>query len=128
MAENETAKKVIIAVDDMAISLTSVRTILQREYDVRLAKSASLALEMLKVIKPSLILIDIEMPEISGLEFAGLIKKNEEYRHIPVIFITSHANAQFIDKALDLEADGYIVKPFAPEALLKRVKSVLGEE
>jgi putative two-component system response regulator len=124
MAENEAAKKIILAVDDMAISLTSVRTILQREYDIRLAKSASLALEMLKVIKPSLILIDIEMPEISGL----LIKKNEEYRHIPIIFITSHANAQFIDRALDFEADGYLVKPFAPEALIKRVKSVLGEE
>ncbi|MDR1142795.1 MAG: response regulator [Spirochaetaceae bacterium] len=125
---NTSAKKVVLAVDDMAVSLTTIRTILQHEYDVRLAKSAALALEMLKQIKVDLILLDIEMPEISGLEFVGLLKKNPELKNIPVIFVTSHANPQFIDQAMAFEAEGYIVKPFIPEALIKRVKSVLCEE
>ena len=127
MAESD-QKKIILAVDDMAVSLTTIRTILQHEYDVRLAKSAALALEMLKQVKADLILLDIEMPEISGLEFVGLLKKNPELKNIPVIFVTSHANPQFIDQAMAFEAEGYIVKPFIPEALVKRVKSVLGEE
>ena len=127
MAESD-QKKIILAVDDMAVSLTTIRTILQHEYDVRLAKSAALALEMLKQVKADLILLDIEMPEISGLEFVGLLKKNPELKNIPVIFVTSHANPQFIDQAMAFEAEGYIVKPFVPEALVKRVKSVLGEE
>ena len=126
MAESE--KKVILAVDDMAVSLTTIRTILQHEYDVRLAKSATLALEMLKQFKVDLILLDIEMPEISGLEFVGLLKKSPELKSIPIIFVTSHANPQFIDQAMAFEAEGYIVKPFIPDALVKRVKSVLGEE
>ncbi|MDR1307260.1 MAG: response regulator [Treponema sp.] len=125
---NTSTKKVVLAVDDMAVSLTTIRTILQHEYDVRLAKSAALALEMLKQIKVDLILLDIEMPEISGLEFVGLLKKNPELKNIPVIFVTSHANPQFIDQAMAFEAEGYIVKPFIPEALIKRVKSVLCEE
>ena len=127
MAENG-EKKVILAVDDMAVSLTTIRTILQHEYDVRLAKSAVLALEMLKQVKVDLILLDIEMPEISGLEFVGLLKKNPDLKNVPVIFVTSHANPQFIDQAMAFEAEGYIVKPFIPEALIKRVKSVLGED
>jgi putative two-component system response regulator len=112
----------------MAVSLTSIRTILQHDYDVRLAKSASLALEMLTQIKVDLILLDIEMPEISGLEFMGLLKQNVDLKNIPVIFVTSHANPQFIDKAMDYEAQGYVVKPFIPEALIKRVKAVLDGE
>jgi putative two-component system response regulator len=127
MAESN-GKRVILAVDDMAVSLTTIRTILQQEYDVRLAKSATLALEMLKSIKADLILLDIEMPEISGLEFVGLLKKSPELKNIPVIFVTSHANPLFIDQAMAFEAEGYIVKPFIPEALIKRIKSVLGEE
>ena len=127
MAETSN-KKIILAVDDMAVSLTTIRTILQHEYDVRLAKSASLALEMLKQIHIDLILLDIEMPEISGLEFVGILKKSPELRHVPVIFVTSHANPQFIDQAMAFEAEGYIVKPFIPEALIKRVKSVLEGE
>jgi putative two-component system response regulator len=126
MTETE-EKKIILAVDDMAVSLTTIRTILQGEYDVRLAKSAALALEMLKQVKVDLILLDIEMPEISGLEFVGLLKKNPELKGVPVIFVTSHANPQFIDQAMAFEAEGYIVKPFIPEALIRRVKSVLGE-
>jgi len=127
MAETN-EKKIILAVDDMAVSLTTIRTILQHEYDVRLAKSATLALEMLKTIDVALILLDIEMPEISGLEFVALLKKSPELKSIPVIFVTSHANPQFIDQAMAFEAEGYIVKPFIPEALIKRVKSVLGED
>jgi len=127
MAETN-EKKIILAVDDMAVSLTTIRTILQHEYDVRLAKSATLALEMLKTINVALILLDIEMPEISGLEFVALLKKSPELKNIPVIFVTSHANPQFIDQAMAFEAEGYIVKPFIPEALIKRVKSVLGED
>ncbi|MDR2209917.1 MAG: response regulator [Spirochaetaceae bacterium] len=118
-------KRVILAVDDMAVSLTTIRAILQYEYDVRLAKSASLALEILEQVKVDLILLDIEMPEISGLEFLGLLKRNPEFKNIPVIFVTSHANPQFIDQAMAFEAEGYIVKPFVPDALIKRVKSVL---
>ena len=128
MAEINNQKKIVLAVDDMAVSLTTIRTILQHEYDVRLAKSAALALEMLKTINVALILLDIEMPEISGLEFVALLKKSPELKDIPVIFVTSHANPQFIDQAMAFEAEGYIVKPFIPDALIKRVKSVLGEE
>lgn len=121
-------KKIILAVDDMAVSLSTIRTILQNDYDVRLAKSTTMALEILKTLDISLILLDIEMPEISGLELVGILKKSPEFKKIPVIFVTSYANPHFIDQAMSFEAEGYIVKPFIPDALIKRVKAVLGEE
>ncbi|MDR1929878.1 MAG: response regulator [Treponema sp.] len=122
------SKKIILAVDDMAVGLTTVRTILQQEYDVRLAKSAAIALDMLSHFKPELILLDIEMPEMTGFEFTRLLRQNPEYSDIPVIFVTSHANPQFIDQAVEFGAEGYIVKPYIPEALIKRVKAVLETE
>jgi putative two-component system response regulator len=119
-------KKIILAVDDMAVSLTTIRTILQKDYDVRLAKSPNTALDMLAQFKPALILLDIEMPEMSGFDFAAILKGKDEYKNIPIIFVTSHANPQFIDQAMAQGAEGYIVKPFIPEALIKRVKSAIG--
>jgi len=121
-------KKIILAVDDMAVSLSTIRTILQNDYDVRLAKSTTMALEILKTLNVSLILLDIDMPEISGLELVGILKKSPEFKNIPVIFVTSYANPHFIDQAMSFEAEGYIVKPFIPDALIRRIKAVLGEE
>jgi putative two-component system response regulator len=123
----EESRKIILAIDDMAVILTSVRNVLQDEYDVRLAKSANMALEMLNQFKADLILLDIEMPEISGFEFAALLRKNPENKDIPVVFLTSHANSQLIEAALNFGAKGYIIKPFTPEALTKRVKAALEE-
>jgi putative two-component system response regulator len=121
-------KLIILAVDDMAVSLTTIRTILQNDYDIRLAKSTTMALEILKTINVSLILLDIDMPEISGLELVGILKKSPEFKKIPVIFVTSYANPHFIDQAMSFDAEGYIVKPFIPDALIKRVKAALGEK
>lgn len=123
----EESKKIILAIDDMAVTLTSVRHVLQNDYDVRVAKSANMALEMLTQFKADLILLDIEMPEISGFEFAALLRKNPEHKDIPVVFLTSHANSKLIEAALNFGAKGYIIKPFNPEALTKRVKAALEE-
>jgi putative two-component system response regulator len=119
-------KKIILAVDDMAVSLTTIRTILQKDYDVRLAKSPTTALDMLAQFRPALILLDIEMPEMSGFDLAKIIRGKDECKSIPIIFVTSHANPQFIDQAMAQGAEGYIVKPFIPEALIRRVKSAIG--
>jgi putative two-component system response regulator len=125
---SEETKKIILAVDDMPMNLAAVRTILHNDFDIRLAKSAKTALAMLNIIKADLILLDIEMPEMSGFEFLECIRttaEHLEHRHIPVIFITSHATEDFIAQAASSGAQGYVVKPIVPAELLEKVNAVI---
>jgi putative two-component system response regulator len=126
MAEQE-AKKIILAVDDMPVNLTIIRTILHNDFDIRLAKSAGTALVMLNTIKADLILADIEMPEMSGFELADRIRNNSEHpeqKDIPVIFVTSHETPDIMEQIVSRGA-GYVVKPVVSRVLLEKVKSAL---
>ncbi|MDR1447278.1 MAG: response regulator, partial [Treponema sp.] len=125
-------KKIVLAVDDMPLNLTAMRTILQNDYDIRLAKSPVAALSMLNSVRVDLILADIEMPEMSGFEFADRLRNNAghpEQKDIPVIFVTSHEMPDSIERMASYNA-GYVVKPVVPRILLEKVRSALeaGEE
>ncbi|MDR2110126.1 MAG: response regulator [Spirochaetaceae bacterium] len=127
MAGEET-KKIILAVDDMPVNLAALRTILQNDFDLRLAKSAHTALTMLNVIRVDLILLDIEMPEMSGFDFLERIRNNgehPEFRDIPVIFVTSHVSPDFITRAITGGAKAYITRPVVPADLLRKITAAL---
>jgi CheY-like chemotaxis protein len=122
------AKKIIMAVDDMPVNLAAIRNILSRDYDVRPIKSAKAALLVLNTVKVDLILLDIEMPEMSGFEFLDRIRNNPEYteqKNIPVIFITSHGAEDMAARARSGGAQDYVVKPFEPAVLLEKIGSLL---
>ncbi|MDR1024270.1 MAG: response regulator [Treponema sp.] len=127
----QAAKKIIMAVDDMPVNLAAVRNILSQHYDVRPIKSAKTALMMLNTVKVDLVLLDIEMPEMSGFEFLDRIRNNPEYseqKDIPVIFITSHGAEDMAARAKSGGAQDYVVKPFEPAVLLKKIGSLLAAE
>lgn len=115
------AKKIVLAIDDMPETLASVRVILKDKYDVRCISDAKTALAALPSLKPSLILLDIEMPGMSGIEFLEELKKNESLSVIPVICLTANTDGQTAQKAIRDGAKGYIVKPITPESLLESV-------
>jgi CheY-like chemotaxis protein len=117
-------KKIILAVDDMPVSLATLKTILQDQYNLRLCESAQAAMQTLSREKIDLILLDIEMPDISGFDFLKQLREAEGTKDIPVIFVTSHASPGFIEQAIASGVDGYVVKPFVPEALIKRITDV----
>lgn len=75
------------------------------------------ALKILPREKFDLIITDINMPDINGLELVSFVKKNELYRNIPLIIISTESSKNDIAKGLSLGADEYIVKPFKPEEL-----------
>jgi putative two-component system response regulator len=125
-SKEEPVKKIIMAVDDLAINLAKIKEILDDAYDVRLAKNAQMALSMLNRIDISLILLDIEMPGMTGFDFMRERAKN--YRNkidIPVIFVTGHASKEFVVRAAYAGAADYIAKPFDAETLLRKVKNAL---
>jgi CheY-like chemotaxis protein len=114
-------------VDDMPLNLAAIRTILQNDFDIRLAKSAQTAFGILNIVKVDLILVDIEMPEMSGFEFVDRLRNDSEHpeqKNIPVIFVTSHETPDIIARVVS-GGNGYAVKPVGPQTLLEKVNSAI---
>jgi response regulator RpfG family c-di-GMP phosphodiesterase len=117
-------KEVVLAIDDIPASLATVRLILRDEYDVRLAKSVKVAMQILNAVKIDVILLDIEMPDISGFEFLRYIRSMPDKKDIPVIFITGQTDSESINEARRNGANGYILKPLTAPILLEKIGAV----
>ena len=118
--------KRILVVDDDAMNLRMAEFILKKEgYDVCKVESGMECLLFLRDDSVDLILLDIEMPIMSGLKTFEIIRENEEMQNIPVIFLTASADSDNVMEAIKLGAAGYVTKPFLPEELLKRVSTIL---
>ncbi len=83
------------------------------------------ALKLLPHHAFNMIITDINMPNINGLELVSFIKNNPSYRHIPLIIISTEGSSRDVEKGLSLGADEYLVKPFEPEKLQKIIKKYL---
>ncbi|MDR1167007.1 MAG: response regulator [Deltaproteobacteria bacterium] len=115
-------KKKILVVDDNVTNLMFAKTVLSAQYDVFTAPSAAKMFLLLKAAPISLILLDISMPEMSGIEAIKILKKDPEFRRVPVIFLTALVNPDSEVDGLSLGAVDYIAKPIEPKLLLKRVE------
>jgi len=115
----------IIVVDDNITNLTACKSILKPYYAVYPAQSAIKLFELLEVVQPDLILLDVDMPHVNGYEAAGLLKSNEKYRNIPIIFLTARRDEESELKGLSLGAVDYIFKPFVSQLLLRRIETQL---
>ena len=115
------ARSTIILVEDNLTNLTMGKNMLKTFYQVIPAVSAQVLFETLEEVIPDLILLDIEMPEMSGYEAIQLLKKDARFADIPVIFLTAKDDAGSELEGLDLGAVDYITKPFSAPLLLKRI-------
>ena len=114
--------KIIFVVDDSDTNLETAEAALEEHYDVITIPSGKKAIELLEKIKPHLILMDIEMPEMSGFDVLDSIKSNEEHQDIPIIFLTAMVNPDVETKALEMGVVDFITKPFSTPVLLNRVR------
>lgn len=115
--------KKILVVDDEASIVKLVQFNLQKEgYQVEVAYDGEMALKMVDQFKPDLVVLDLMLPKIDGLEVCRRLR--QEKRHIPILMLT--AKTDELDKVLGLElgADDYMTKPFSPRELLARVKAI----
>jgi putative two-component system response regulator len=119
-------KQMIMIVDDIPNNIEILLKILQKNYVIQVANSGKKALEILeKEKKPDLILLDVNMPELSGYDVMEIINSNVELVHIPVIFVTSNTGFREEIKGLELGAVDYIKKPFNPIIVKTRVNNIL---
>ncbi|MDR0439920.1 MAG: response regulator [Candidatus Accumulibacter sp.] len=118
----DSSRKLIIIVDDNLTNLRAGKDALTDKYTVLTIASAAKMLEMVDRFSPALILLDVDMPEMTGYDAIKILKSRPETRDIPVIFLTGMSDAASELTGLDLGAVDYITKPFSPPLLNKRVE------
>ena len=116
-------KKKIILVDDSPANLTACKKTLKDVYDVYPAPSAEKMFDTLRHVIPNLILLDVEMPVTNGYEAMRMLKQNDEYKDIPVVFLSAMDDARSEMEGLELGAVDYIHKPFVSALLIKRIET-----
>ena len=121
----DTIRSKIIIVDDSMANLTMGRNMLKTFYEVYPAPSAAKLFEILENVRADLILLDIEMPEMSGYEAIKKLKADKRFENIPVIFLTAKNDEDSELEGLDHGAVDYIAKPFSGPLLLKRIENQL---
>ena len=116
----------ILIVDDTLPNLRALSKMLtQAGYEVRGAQNGRTALMIIDTKPPDLILLDINMPEMSGYEVCQRLRANEKSKHIPVIFISALDELSNKVKAFEVGGTDYITKPFRVEEVLARVQTHL---
>ncbi len=113
----------ILAIDDSAFNIHTLTSFLQNDYHILTAQSGSEGLRLAAQKLPSLILLDIEMPEMNGFEVLEELQKNERVSRIPVIFLTGLANTETEERALLAGAVDYITKPYNQNIVKARVRT-----
>jgi len=120
--------KTIFVVDDTDTTLTIVERALENYYHVATMASASKMFELLEKVKPDLILMDIEMPEMDGFSALKKLKANSSYASIPVMFLTGYTDTAIEVSGFEIGAVDFITKPFSAAVLLNRIRTHLDIE
>lgn len=118
-------KKIILIVDDDRLTLSTAQTLLGNEYKVVAVNSGRQAYKYLERHVPDLILLDINMPEISGFEVMKALQADERWRKIPVIFLTADRSVETEIECFRVGAFDFISKPFEPQIMMSRIKSTI---
>ncbi len=125
MSQKAANQKILVAEDEPDVLNLLVSSLKSAGYQVLKAEDGESALEQARTAMPSLIVLDIMLPEMSGLEVCRVLKSQPSTRIIPVLMLT--AKAEEVDRIVGLElgADDYVTKPFSPRELVLRIRSIL---
>jgi len=116
----------VLVVDDQARNLQLLKSVLQQQkYTIETASNGSMALKKVEKFQPDLILLDVMMDEMSGLEVCAKLKSQEQTRDIPVLFLTGATETQDIAKGFEVGGVDYIAKPVNFVELLSRLRTHL---
>jgi CheY-like chemotaxis protein len=122
--------KVLLIEDNLIEIMKMKRTIslLKLDHTMHEAKNGEEALKILedKSKFPDIILLDLNMPKMSGIEFLTIIKDSDEFKHIPIIILTTSDNQKDLFECYKIGISGYILKPLKYDDYVKKIEAVLG--
>jgi len=116
---------ILVAEDQLHVRKLIAYKLQNSGYTVVTAEDGAEALQKIKEVKPTLVLLDVMMPLMTGFEVLAAMKQDEEIKHIPVLLVTAQSKEDEILRGLELGAEDYITKPFSPNELAARVKKTL---
>ena len=119
----DNSKRTLLICDDEEGIRESLKLVLSEEYDLKFAHDGTEALKMLKTLTPSVMLLDIKMPKIHGMEILRQVKKMKP--KLPVVIVTGYQSVEMAQEALKNGASDYIPKPFESDKLLKAVEKLV---
>lgn len=125
-SEHRSHKK-ILAIDDNPATLRNLKQILETKYEVYVTTSAEKGLELAESILPSLIILDYEMPGMSGNDMLKVLKQDLLLYSIPVIFLTGVSDMNRVREVVVNKPAGYFLKPIDVEALMKTIVQLIGK-
>lgn len=117
-------RKLLIVDDEEGVRSLVRMTLESDNYEILEAKRADEALRMVREHLPDLVLLDVMLPDYSGVEVCRALKADPRTSSVPIVMLTAKAQSTDLEEAEDAEADGYFTKPFSPVALLRRVDKI----
>lgn len=123
--ESSSGKKRVLVVDDNAGMLRNVKTMLEDVYDISVAPSGVKAMAMIGKKMPDAILLDYEMPVVDGRQTMEMIRAEEDFAHIPILFLTGVNDREHIQSVIALRPAGYLLKPPVRETLIAAINKAL---
>jgi DNA-binding response OmpR family regulator len=120
----DTRKRILVAEDDPSIS-SLLERVLRAEFDVTVVADGRLALETVENTQPDLLLLDVMMPGLDGLEVARRVRKVPGLKRMPIVFLTAKDSPLDVIQGIQHGARHYITKPFKIDDLLQKVRKAL---
>lgn len=117
--------KVLIVEDEKDIAELMQFHLMREGYQPKIASSGRLALETAEQMKPDLVVLDIMLPDLDGLEVCRKLKRDPSLQQVPILMVSARGEESDIVVGLELGAEDYITKPFSPRIFMARVKAVL---
>ena len=123
---SELNEKILIIEDEAAMSEAIKLRLEANGYSVITALDGQEGLSKARTENPQLIILDIMLPKLDGFHICRMLKFDEKYSKIPIIMLTARSQQKDIEQGTEMGADAYMTKPFKSEALLEKIKSLLG--
>jgi two-component system alkaline phosphatase synthesis response regulator PhoP len=120
-----TPERVLVVDDERDIVELVAYNLAKNGYEVRCASTGEEALEAAREQAPDLIVLDLMLPDVDGLEVCRLLKANSRTTHVPIVMLTAKGEEADVVAGLERGADDYVTKPFSPRVLLARVRAVM---
>ncbi|SHN09220.1 response regulator [Polaribacter sp. KT 15] len=120
----------VLLIEDNLIEIMKMKrtiSLLELTHNITVAKNGEEALEILedKSQFPDLILLDLNMPKLSGIEFLTILKGNDEIKHIPTVILTTSDNQKDLEECYSIGVSGYMLKPLKYNDYVKKIETVL---
>lgn len=119
--------KILAAEDERDIRDLIAFTLRFAGHEVTTAMNGEEAVAMAEQVKPDLILLDVRMPRMNGYDACRAIKANPNLKDVPVVFLSAKGQESEVQAGLQAGAEEYILKPFAPDQLIERVRQILAK-